>query len=98
MEKIFIKSFKTKMGCGSYAKTIYALTKEGIVIVERRIVSTKLNDGFVLIRKFGNYYYQYERMLFKYDSFAEIVYDVFNNSHLLKSKDIIRQNESIKHH
>lgn len=73
---VFIKSFKTKRLDGHAVKTIYALLNSGIVNIERRIVSTELNDGFQQIRRFGKYIYQYESMTFKLQSFIEIATDV----------------------
>jgi adenine/guanine phosphoribosyltransferase-like PRPP-binding protein len=69
---IFIRSFKTKRADGHSIRTVYALTETGVVNIERRIVSTELNEGFVLIRKFGKYIYQLERMVFKLESFIQI--------------------------
>jgi hypothetical protein len=87
---IFIKSFKTKRLDGHSVRTIYALTETGIVNIERRIISTELNDGFKLIRNFGKYVYQCETMVFKLASFIEISKNVGNNLHKLDFDKVIQ--------
>ena len=69
---ILIESFKTKRLDGHSIRTIYALTEKGIVQIERRMISNELNEGFIPIRTFGKWIYQYERMVFKLASFIEI--------------------------
>ena len=87
---IFIKSFKTKRLDGHSVRTIYALTETGIVNIERRIISTELNDGFKLIRNFGKYVYQCETMVFKLQSFIEISKNVGENLHKLDVNKVIQ--------
>ena len=87
---IFIKSFKTKRLDGHSIRTIYALTETGIVNIERRILSTELNDGFKFIRNFGKYVYQCETMVFKLQSFIEISKSVGENLHKLDIEKIIQ--------
>jgi hypothetical protein len=90
---ILIRSFKTMRADGHSIKTIYAMGQDGVVYIERRIVSTELNGGFQLIRKFGNFYYQYEKIVFKLDSFIEIAKDIANHVMYLNKDDILRQND-----
>jgi len=80
---LLIKSFKTKRLDGHTVRTIYALTERGIIQIERRIVSTELNEGFIQLRKFGKWFYQYERMVFKLESFIKIAQDIGMELHNL---------------
>jgi hypothetical protein len=52
---IFVKTFKTIRADGHAVRTIYVLMENGLVQIERRIVSTELNIGFIEIRKFGKF-------------------------------------------
>lgn len=94
-EAVFINSFKNVRLDGHAIRTIYCMTKSGIVSIERRIVSTELNIGFELIRKFGKYYYQRESMVFKMESFLRIVKGVnyhfkeLDLSKVIKTEDIL---------
>ena len=90
---IFIRSFKTKRLDGHSIRTIYVLMYSGVVSIERRIVSTELNEGFRHIRAFGKYIYQREVMIFKFDSFIQIVKDVELHLHEINIEDIIRSRD-----
>jgi DNA-binding PadR family transcriptional regulator len=87
---IFIKTFKTIRADGHAIRTIYALTETGVVNIERRIVSTELHSGFKEIRKFGNFTYQCETMVFKLESFIQISKTVGENLHRLDLSKIMK--------
>jgi len=87
---IFVKTFKTIRTDGHSCRTIYAMTKSGIIQIERRMVSTELNEGFIQIRKFGKFIYQYERMVFKFGSFISIASDVYGFSKELNVDKVIK--------
>ena len=96
MEKqkaIFINTFKTKRLDGHSVKTVYALIDNGIIKIERRILSTELNEGFTKIRTFGKYIYQYESMVFKFGSFMQIAIDVNKGASELNNNDLIGSQE-----
>ncbi len=95
---IFIRGFKTKRADGHVVKTIYSLADRGFVNIERRIVSTELNEGFRHIRTFGKYIYQRESMIFKLDSFAQIARDVQQNVHKISKENIIRKDDVLFSH
>lgn len=87
--QIFIDSFKTKRADGINVRTVYAMFDNGIVHIERKFVSKTLKPGYIEIRKFGEYIYQYEKMTFKLDSFLAIGYDIALNLHKLKEDKIL---------
>lgn len=96
MEKekaILIENFKTIRADGHAMKTVFALTETGIVNIERRMVSTELNDGFKHIRTFGKYIYQCETMVFKLGSFITIAKTISENLHKLDMNKIMKQND-----
>jgi hypothetical protein len=88
---IFISSFKTKRLDGHSIRTIYCLLESGIVNIERRLVSTEMQDGFGEIRRFGKLIYQYERMVFKFDSFYKISRGFADHLHLIDPSKLHRQ-------
>jgi hypothetical protein len=92
-EALFIRSFKTKRLDGHSVRTVYALVDNGVVNIERRMISTKLNDGFKVIRVFGKYIYQCETMVFKLTSFMTIANSVREYIPSLKINDIVLYDE-----
>lgn len=90
---LLIESFKTKRLDGHTVRTIYALTEKGIIQIERRIVSTELNEGFIQLRKFGKWIYQYERMVFKLDSFVTIARNIGLELHKLDLNQVYSSSE-----
>lgn len=89
LNEVFIHSFKTKRADGINVRTIYAMYDNGIVHIERNFISKTLNPGYIEIRRFGEYIYQYEKMSFKLDSFLAIGYDVASNLHKLQEDKIL---------
>lgn len=87
---ILLRTFKTLRADGHAVRTIYALAKNGNVIIEHRFVSTELNDGCILIRKFNNLFYQYERMIFKLESFMTICKEISESIYKLNKDDILQ--------
>ena len=92
---VLLKSFKSVRADGHAVKTVYALTKQGIVSIERRIVSTELNMGFTEIRKFGDFIYQFESITFKLESFICIAKDIADNIYKLDVDKIMRSSDVV---
>lgn len=90
LNPVFIDSFKTKRADGTNVMTVYAMYDNGVVHIERKLISKTLNLGFIEIRKFGEYIYQYEKMILKLESFITIGHDVATSLHKLDKDKILR--------
>jgi hypothetical protein len=90
---IFVKTFKTIRADGHAVRTIYVLMENGLVQIERRIVSTELNIGFIEIRRFGKFTYQYESMIFKLESFTTIATDILGSFHKIDLSQTLKAND-----
>jgi hypothetical protein len=67
--------------------------ENGLVQIERRIVSTELNIGFIQIRTFGKFIYQYESMSFKLESFVTMANDILQSLHKIDLSQIVKAND-----
>lgn len=89
-EKILsIGSFRSNTTTGELSKTYVIVFTTGIVLIIRRILTTKEEKLYTTIKQFKNYFLIQEEMKFKIDSLNTISEIVNNTKSYLLESDII---------
>lgn len=84
-----IGSFRSNTNTGELSKTYVIVFNTGIVLIVRRILTTKEEKLYTTIKKFKNVFLIQEQMKFKINSLNTVAELVNNTKPYLNDKDII---------